>query len=249
MSHRDRKTWLRRISPPAGYRPWPHGMPTSAAPLWIAIGLTPGGGKGKTEKAVKDIENTLTFGRPAGIRPTKNNPDGDGLFWEKDTDYFKKVRSLFLKLGRLKDNRLSEDSCLALSGHLNLGTGQNGVGANAELEPQIIRWVSSLLANHFRPDVVVVFGWLGRLNEIGQYWNHANGLHVDWNSPTALVKFKADGRNYRFRIWMGKNKAGDVIKIIGWPNHPSRRPFTGGEKGVEWKRALSEASLFLAAHN
>ena len=241
MSPRAKETWLRRISPPAGYRPWPHGMPTSAAPVWIAIGLTPGGGKGK-EKPLKSSDDQLTFGQPAGKRPTEDCPNGDGLFWGKDTDYFVKIRSLFLKLGHLHDSRLSEDSCLALSGHLNLGTGQNADGSKASLEPQIIRWISSLLANHFRPTVIIALGWFGRLGEISKHWNHAGGLHVEWDSPR-LMRFEADGRNYHFRIWVGKNRNGDSVTIIGWPNHPRKRPFT--EMPI-WQRSLNRIPQLLS---
>jgi len=199
------------------------------------LGLTPGRGNG-VDKPPKCTEDEPTFGDPPGTRRTEDCPDGGGLFWEKGgTDYFTKIRSLFLKLGHLEDCGLNEDSCLALGGHFNLGTGQNGDGSRALFEPQIIRWISSLLANHFQPSVVIGFGWLGRLDEISKHWNHPNGLYVDWNSPKK-IRFGADERDYHFRIWIGKNKKGDPVKVIGWPNHPRKRPFTS--KPI-WNRSLN----------
>lgn len=216
-------------------RPWPCVMPCSAAPEVVVIGISPGNSPRKEDRG---CETRYTAGAP----PTFGEPPDFG--YPDTKHYWAKVRSLCCHLVRRADRKMSENDCIALSSHLNLGTGQAGQASMKDTDPPLIRWVSTLLNKFFQPHLIVLFGLNRILRDRSVDWNHRDGLQVDWHQPHFFSRFD----RYQFRLWNADSAKGNRTGVLMWPNHPSRPPFAGSEKTAEWTRALKEASKFLKEH-
>lgn len=236
MSTGERRSYLHKLNVFSPIKPWPCVMPCSAAPEVVVIGISPGNSPRKEDRNFRTL-NT------AGEPPTFGEPHG-GFSYRDPKHYWAKVWSLCCHFVRRSDKKMSEDNCIALSSHLNLGTGQAGQATVGDTDPAIIRWVAILLNSFFQPKLVVLFGLNRILQTRFDDWNNREGLQIDWNKPDFIHPFD----RYHFRLWNAVSARGKHIGILMWPNHPSRHPFAGDEKGSEWKRALNEAGLFLTAH-
>ena len=234
MTSVNQRAYLKQLSASSPIKPWPIGMPCSAAPEVVAVGISYGNRflEKKTRGSKREINEV-------SCQLLASHP----IFYYPDTKhYWAKVRSLCCHFVRRSASQMSEDDCLALSSHLNLGTGQAGEAKIEDTNRAITRWVSMLLNKFFQPRLIVCFGLNQILKARFDDWNHHNGLQVDWRKPKAERLFSG----YRFRLWEAISAKNKRIGILMWPNHPSRPPFAGDEKGLKWKRSLSEASLFLA---
>jgi hypothetical protein len=139
--------------------------------------------------------------------------------------------------------KMAPRDALALSAHLNLGTGQNGTAGDAAIEKRILRWVSLLLYSKFQAKLLICFGLWGliRKEEHSELWASSGGLAVAWNKPDAESAFG----KHQFRLWKARRADGQPMAVLMWPNHPSRPPFAGGPDGVAWKAAKRQADRFL----
>lgn len=138
--------------------------------------------------------------------------------------------------------KLSDDEALALSAHLNLGTGQFGTAGLGAIEEDVAKWVSRLLFSVLSPKLVVCFGLRGIAlkTSFNALWN-SGGLVIDWRNPDEVVQFD----RYAFRLWYAKRQDGTRLPVLMWPNHPNRHPFSGPAESVNWRKAKRVLNRFL----
>lgn len=226
MGPEERAEILQTLSANTPYPPWPRGMPTSVNPLVVIVGVSPGASPAHEGPAFLG-DYTPTFGVPA-----------PGFNYRDTSFYWDKVRLLATGFVRLWGEALDERDCLALSGHLNLGTGMFGSASAVAVESDVVRWVSDVLPR-LHPRLVIGLGLVGLLTNrshgaIREAWV-AGGLSVDWLKPELITYSE-----YRFRRYRTYCASGDPIDFILWPNHPSRPPFVGPPRpGGRWFRAVS----------
>ncbi len=129
-----------------------------------------------------------------------------------------------------------------MSSHFNLGLGSTGRASKSDVDPQYINWVSTLLNQKLKPDLVVLFGLKSILkdNLVSNSWNAGSGLQIDdWSKPNKSLDFidTETQQKYSFSEWVVTNELGHSFKVVLWPNHPSRPPFSDMEK---WKKAVRQ---------
>jgi hypothetical protein len=203
-------------------------MVPSLDPKLVFIGVSPGNspmrgdegtGEGRSGMSAEDIGSSESF----------DYPDSAG-YWKKVKHF---ARQFFASEGSLTGDKDMLDLC----GHFNLGTGFASKATVAAVEEDVVKWVSWLINRYFRPDLVVLFGLNGILGNRGvaRWWNHGDGLFVNWREPQHKTPFLA--YPYRFREWAAQNTTGNEVRIVTWPNHPSRHPFADWQV---WCRSVNE---------
>lgn len=217
-------------SAPSGH--WPFGMPTSVNPWLLVIGISPGHGEHSNE----DSYPAPTFGSVhsgfGGEFADPHNP-WDGAYWQKTRE---------LCIGIIQKNGPGIESaadCLALSGHLNLGTKNEGRGTFEATNRKIIDWIPTAL-EILKPRVVILFGWKSLIGNLSKRWDvsHPLGFLVNSNAEQT-ISFKGDSqRAYSFSIWQLKSSWGKITTIC-WPNHPSKPPFN---RKNNWRIAVKQAA-------
>jgi hypothetical protein len=133
----------------------------------------------------------------------------------------------------------SETDAISLTTHINLGTGSAGKASVADVEEEYVKWASELIHCSHNPDLVVLFGLFKIIRDpkVSQWWNHQSGITIDWEKPDYTHAFSANGRKYKYRVWSLTNSNGHQLKVVIWPNHPSRPPFGSFDL---WKKSVSE---------
>jgi hypothetical protein len=188
-------------------------MPTSVNPLVVALGASPG--NSPAAAPWHGIAPQLPY-----PPPTFGVPHA-GLFYPDGSSYWAKMRLLLAGLVRAIDPGASDDDALAVSGHLNLGTGLFGRATAAATEADIARWAARLIVGPLSPRILVTVGLDGLL-KAAQLRTHlsSGGLDVPWQRPDfaePLTEYR-----YRFKLWRLPRAEGGSLTIVGWPNHPSR---------------------------
>jgi hypothetical protein len=204
-------------------------MPTSVNPLLVVVGVSPGNSPAAGGDAFLP-DYVPTFATPAS-----------GFSYPDSSHYWEKIRLLSYEIVRLWDSSLSETECLALTGHLNLGVGMFGKASNEAVELPVVRWVSSMLFERLRPRLVIGLGLTGLVlgpggGAIREAWN-AGGLAVGWNRPELI-----NAGGFQYRSWIAHRSDAVPVRLVFWPNHPSRAPFGGhGIVGGRWHDAALAA--------
>lgn len=237
MTTAEKQAHLASLSISSPVKPWPFGMPCSAAPEVVVVGVSPGNSPKQEDRSFVTKDQ---YGEP----PTYGKPHA-GFSYEDPAHYWAKVRSLCSHFVSRLAPGMEEDDCIALSGHLNLGTGQAGRASAADTDRQITSWVSALLNRFFQPRLIVCFGLNRIIKARSEDWNHPEGLRINWQRPD----FERSFNRYRFRLWLATSALGKRVGVLMWPNHPSRHPFAGDEHRAEWKDALHQADSLLVANN
>ena len=176
LSERAQAATTRRLVSTAPIRPWPYGMPTVANPWVVVLGVSPG-----DSPAAGDRMLDTTGARYA---PPTFGIAHPGFSYRDARHYWDKVRVLCAAVLRAQSPTLTERDCLALSGHLNLGTGRNGRGTTAATDPVLATWVADLLGTQLRPRVVIGVG-LGSIiadTNFRRAWERGS-LPICWGAP------------------------------------------------------------------
>ena len=232
----DARRLRRWVTAGVPIHPWPFGMPCSAAPHVVILGVSPG------SSPRPEYKDFCTEGQ-SSTPPTIGAPHG-GFFYP--VPYWDKARDLCVSLVRRDAPGLNEHEAVALSAHLNLGTGQYGVASERAIDDQIIQWVPQLLGARFPAKLLVCFGLNGLLGnaKYNDLWKRAGGLRLDWQRPDDTESFE----RYTFRLWHAKRQDGSTMAVLMWPNHPSRHPFGGGPDSGMWQKAKRRAGALLKRH-
>ena len=217
---------------------WPFGMPTSINPYVVILGVSPGARGDDNECSPYDPP---TIGEPHHCFGGEFTKPGEK--WENAAAirYWQKVRELCVQILQSINPTLKPSDCIAISGHLNLGTAQEGTAGEHALNPKIVEWIPDVIVNSLRPRVLVLFGLKGLLatSKIIQdafRKNAALAKVVDGKPEIVPFKFQTKSE-YRFRIWEVEKPDGGKMSIVLWPNHPSRVPFRNGEA---WQEAIKQ---------
>jgi len=216
LSQEDKKRIVSNISSNVPEKPWPYGMPTSVNPYVCIVGLSPG-----NSPNLHDLFYTTSL-------PTIGEAH-QGLKYNDTKDYWNRVRKLLYAIIRDKNENLSQEDCLIMSGHLNLDIGREGEGSNVILKEHIVGWVSNLIYEKIKPLVVILNGTYGKLKDYEHYWNVENGININWNEPNEKLskEFVKSNKIYKFRVWIKLNKFHQKVIVISWPNHFTRPPIKG----------------------
>jgi hypothetical protein len=216
-------------------QPWPYGMPSSALPHVVLLGMSPGNSPAPEDRDLETKNKSYD-------EPTFGSAHS-GFFYNDTKRYWEKVRDLCHFLVCRDQPGLSLNDALAVSSHLNLGTGRHGQADKDALDDAIVRWVSGLLSTKLQAKVLIGFGVTGALADrrISTLWNYQDGLQIDWTRPTVCRKF---ARN-NFRFWAPVRSDGSRMAVLLWPNHPSKPPFSGGPDTDGWRDSKHEADKLL----
>ena len=203
--------------------PWPYGNATSINPLLVTLGPSPGA---SPNRAVPNLAGKSLKLPTAGVRnPNTNYEDG--------RNYWRKIRRLARTVVQV-GTTTSEDS-YALFGNMNLDPSRSGQASDVRIDEQFGRWVLRTIREGLRPRFLICFGFLGKPEAIKLL---AQAFEIDPAMPHA--KYPLDCYKQKrlvFREWGCAGPTGNPIKLVLWPQHPSRVPFTNLEI---WRKACQE---------
>jgi len=214
LSSSDVNRQLRRLLVNCPTDNWPFGMPGSLDPKLVLIGVSPGNSP-DLNRGSEELVST-----PGSVPP--NN-----FYYKDSASYWEKVRSLSHQFVSRSDKSIDEASALLVTSHFNLGTSGTGTASKSDVEKSYITWVSQLLNRELEPDLIVLFGLVAIMNnkEVREWWNHSDGLLVNWSKPQREIPFTAYKESrWKYREWSLTSKRGHDLRIVMWPNHPSRPP-------------------------
>ena len=211
--------------------PWPYGNATTVNPLLITLGASPGGSPSLDDPGVRPL--TLP---PAGVRhPHTSYEDGRG--------YWRKIRLLARTL--LMVGSATEADAYALFGNMNLSPGRSGKASDVNVEERFAEWVVQTIRDRLRPRILVCLGL--KTHRAGPGRALATLLDRSFDDfradrPHVAHAFEHGAKRYEFLEWDVTGPLGNAIKVVHWPQHPSRVPFGAFEV---WERACRE---FVARH-
>lgn len=201
-------------------------MPASVDPKLIIIGVSPGGSPSK------DVNEEDYRHGPTILKPRKTN-----FFYPDENGYWDKIRELIYTYFNEFDN-LDLMEVLSLTSHFNLSLESSGSASTVELDEVLVKWISQLLNEVHNPDLVVLLGLKGKIknNKYQDYWNHAKGLKIMWRKGSRkCIPFIARKENDSFEEWNIQNAQNHQIKVVLWPNHPSRDPVSNN-----WEESVKQ---------
>ncbi len=216
---------------------WPYGMPSSIDPKLIFVGVSMGASPSKELGNKYENDDDCLFSNVTNAKQSKKH------FYYPDTKrYWKKLRLFSYEYFNRNGSILSECQSIELTSHFNLGTGTAGLATSNDVEKPYVEWVSQLLNHQLSPELVVFFGLNGILKDekISGWWNFKDGIKVDWKKPTNEIKLL--NTPYKFREWHVEKEDGKKIRLVMWPNHPSRPPFS---KESNWEASVHQYIKFL----
>ena len=193
--------------------PWPYGNATSINPLLVTLGPSPGN---SPNRAFPD-----PAGRPldlptAGKRhPHTNYEDSRGVW-----DRIRYLARTILQIGGA-----TEENAYALLGNMSLDTRRSGSVSDVRIAPVFARWVLRTIRDRLRPRYLVCFGLKSKKEALGLLEETFDGFAL--GKPHAEHRFRGyERRRLVFQEWDCTGPCGNEMKIVQWPQHPSRAPFT-----------------------
>lgn len=192
---------------------WPYGNATSINPLLVTLGPSPGG---SPDRRLPDPAGKPLRLPTAGVRHPHTAYEDDKGFWRK----VRWLARIVVQAGTTS----SEDS-YALFGNMNLDPNRSGQAGNVRIDPAFAEWVLRTIRDKLRPRFVICLG-LKRKPEAVKLLSQAfDGF--DAARPHAEHRLQCYRRSrYVFQEWDCTGSHGDRMKLVLWPQHPSRSPFT-----------------------
>jgi len=211
--------------------PWPYGNSTTINPILLTLGASPG-----DSPSQGDLEY---FRRSAQPMPPAGQPH-PGVYYEDPRNYWSRVRRLAFQV--LAHGPLSNEDALALFGNVNLDTGASGEAERVKINDEYAEWLLLNIRDRLRPRILVCLG-------LSTYFK---------NNPTVKKQFERlfDGvelgrpqkvyglesyrkKKFSFKEWDIVCPHGNEVRVVVWPQHPSRHPMT--LPGV-WRGACEQFS-------
>ena len=209
-------------------------MPASLDPKIVLIGASPGNSPIAGDKGAATGYTSI---------PTVFTPENSHFYYKDGKRYTEEVRYLARAFCLMEGTVTSERDALSLCSHFNLGTKRAGTVSKPVIEQDVVQWVSRLLNTVHNPDLIVLFGLLkilqDRDQEVSSWWNCKGGLQINWNKPDHQRIFSGYTKKaLRYREWIAHNSQGNDVRVVTWPQHPSKPPFTHDMK--MWESSVAE---------
>ena len=202
--------------------PWPYGNATSINPLLVTLGPSPGGSPNLS--APDPAGNPLEL-PTAGVRHPHTN-------YEDGKNYWGKIRRLAHTV--VQSGTTSREDSYALFGNMNLDPSRSGQASNVRIDERFARWVLRTIRDGLRPRFLIGFGLKGKPETMELL---AQVFKIDAVKPQEYPLAGYQEKRLVFREWNCEGSAGNSIKLVLWPQHPSRAPFTNPEI---WRNACQE---------
>lgn len=203
---------------------WPYGNATSINPLLVTLGPSPGGSP--------DPGFADTGGEPlelptAGVRhPHTTYEDTRGVWC--------KIRWLARTV--VQSVTTSSEDSYALFGNMNLDPNRSGKASDVPIDGVFGEWVLETIRDKLRPRFVICLGLKGKREAVDLLSTVFDGFEL--SKPHAEHPLECYQRSrYVFQEWDCTGSHGSQIKVVLWPQHPSRAPFTNLET---WRDACLE---------
>ena len=194
--------------------PWPYGNATSINPLLVTLGPSPGGSPNRTDPDLAEKPLELPT---AGVRhPHTTYLDGK--------NYWRKIRQLARTI--VQAGTTSSEDSYALFGNMNLDPGRSGRASDVRIDEQFGKWVLRTIRDGLRPRFLVCLGLNGKPEAL-ELLQQAFGIDAATPLEHPLDCYKE--KRLVFREWDCAGSGGNPIKLVLWPQHPSRAPFTNLE--------------------
>ena len=203
---------------------WPYGNATSINPLLVTLGPSPGGSpnRGDPAPAGKPLELPTV-----GVRHPHTTYEDERKFWPK-------VRLLARTV--VQAGTTSIEDSYALFGNMNLDSSRSGEASGVQIDPVFGEWVLSTIRDGLRPRIVICLGLKSKpeaIRLLAQAFGEFDIAKPHTEHPLECYK----KTRLVFREWDCTGPTGNQIKIVLWPQHPSRSPFTNLET---WQGACQE---------
>lgn len=192
---------------------WPYGNATSINPLLVTLGPSPGR---SPDRRVRD-----PAGRPLGLPAAGvRHPH---TAYEDPRGFWRRIRWLARTV--VQSGTTSSEDSYALFGNMNLDPKRSGRARDVRIDPVFGAWVLRAIRDELRPRFVVCVGLGGKSAAVGLLSDAFDGF--DAARPHAEHPLRCyRRRRYVFREWDCRGPRGNRLKLVLWPQHPSRAPFT-----------------------
>ena len=204
--------------------PWPYGNATSINPLLVTLGASPGGSPNPNDPDAG--ENPLEL-PTAGVRhPHTTYEDAKG-FWPK-------IRCLARTV--LAVGTTTAEDAYALFGNMNLDTARSGKASDVQFDPVFGAWVLRTIRDQLQPRFLVCLGLRTSRGANTLLEQAFDGF--DRKRPHAEPRLACyQDKRLTFREWDCTAPTGNELKIVHWPQHPSRPEFNAF---APWQAACRE---------
>ena len=203
---------------------WPPANATSINPMLITLGVSPGASPNLSH--ADPSGNTLKL-PTAGIRhPHTHYQDTRG--------YWRKVRLLASTV--LHTETSSDEDTYALFGNMNLSIESSGNQRDVQIDPIFAEWVLRTIRDKLRPKYLVCLG----LKSSEEAKGLLSRVFKEFNSHQPQATFRLEcykKKRYEFQEWDCEGDSGNQVKLVFWPQHPSRAPLT---RDSMWAAACQE---------
>ena len=202
---------------------WPYGNATPINPLLVTLGASPGGSPSGGDPGVKPLDLPT-----AGVRhPHTKYEDGKG-FWRG-------IRCLARTV--IQSGTTSGEDSYALFGNMNLDPNRSGRVSDVQIDPAFGEWVLRTIRDKLRPKFVICLGLKGKPEAVRLLSQAFDGFNPkEPHVERALECYQ--GKRFELREWDCVGPRGNRIKLVLWPQHPSRPPFLNNPE--TWRDACRE---------
>lgn len=205
---------------------WPYGNATSINPLIVTLGPSPGG---SPDRGVADPAGKPLALPTAGVRHPHTTYEDRKGFWRK-------IR--WLARAVVQSGTTSSEDSYALFGNMNLDPNRSGKASDVRVDPVFGEWVLRTIRDKLRPRFMICLGLKGKPDAVKLLSQAFD--EFDPARPHAEFALECYRRSrYVFQEWDCVGSGGNRIKLVLWPQHPSRSPFTNLET---WRGACREFS-------
>jgi hypothetical protein len=155
------------------------------------------------------------------------------MFIQDSKGFFEKIQSMFsILINRIYG--LDRKDALSLSGLLNLDDGRYGDSSQIKFDTNFASWVIQTAIEKLQPDFLICLGLKGRISEILPLI----GTNIDYRRPDRTSLFQAyQPKAMKFEEWRLPRPDGSHTRLVLWPQHPSRAPFSN--KAL-WDKSVEE---------
>lgn len=211
---------------------WPDGFPASIDPKLVIVGVS--AGNSPDVAAEEGRQRGEVYFESA---PSVDKSESSHFYYPDKRSYWNKIRYLITAFAQANSSSMGERDALAISTAINLGTGSAGRASHESVEELYVKWASKFINQYNNPDYVILIGLRGVLlkSHVAKWWSDG-GLIINWRKPDRVLPFRSGSRKYMFRQWDVRNANNHTVRLIQWPNHPSRPPFANIE---EWWRSVT----------